>query len=435
MGNKISLQYKAIAFCIALVVIALTNTVFFIKSIEIEKVSALATDDLNKLARDIVGLRVQGETYKQNAPRDYDSYFRDVALYYQQFHAGFDSVVGDHQRLQDHFSTLKEQLLWMGLAGDSAASLNEIEKLDTTMKKFEAEFSEKLGSKEEPRLEWAADVISVSLPEIDRSIQKTIDAFQAEVKNYKSRSELSAYVLSGLLVIVAVLFSFWFLAAVVQRLRRAADSCQRIADGDFSFEIPSEGNDELGNLVNSFRSVSSRFNIVLSLMDELSTSRTPQQSVDKILAICGGYFGIHWMGLFYAEVNHDVRLVAASPTSTLKRWFTRPLKAEGANLASIITRHIALGEPWIINNVKDFSVDTEDSRLLRELIQDTHAQNLFGIPLPSQGGRGAMLVLASRGDKMLAGRSGEFLFKLSPLMVNRLVAKGRPAPVKQSAMA
>ncbi len=432
MENKFSLQYKAIAFCFLLVVIALTNTVFFIQSIAVEKVSALAIEDLNKVAQDIGGLQVQGETYIQNAPRDYDAYFRDVALYYQQFNESFESIVADQKSFQDNFSSLEGHVLWMILSNESFSSLNEVEALREMMQRFEADFIDKLGSKEEPRLEWAADVINTSLPQINSTIETTIEVFQTQLDHYKSRSKFTAYVLSALIVAIAILFSFWFLVAVVQRLRRSADSCQRIADGDFGFEIPSEGNDELGNLVNSFRSVSSRFNIVLSLMDELSKSRTPQDSIDKIMTICGDYFDIHWVGLFYVEENQDVRLVAASPTSTLKRWFSLPLRAENGNLASIITRHITIAEPWIIKNVKAFSMDTGDSRLLRELIQDTHAQNLFGIPLPSQGGRDAMLVLASRGDKMLAGRSGEFLSTLSPLIVNRLVAKPR-AVVKKIA--
>lgn len=164
---------------------------------------------------------------------------------------------------------------------------------------------------------------------------------------------------------------------------------------------------------------------MLKLLGELDGSQGQQASVDTVMSICGDYFSVDWAGMVLLEGDDTIHITAASPLASLKRWFAKTGVAEGNNLAAIIRDHITLQTPWLVKDVGSYAISVSDSRLMRELIRNTHASVVLGIPLEGgQGQKPGMLLLASQSSQLVEGKRGELLLKLAPIISRRIQQRG-----------
>ncbi|CAA0103778.1 Alginate biosynthesis sensor protein KinB [BD1-7 clade bacterium] len=423
--KALNLNMKALYFCVALICIAVANFFFQVHSINSQKNLATLTTTSTELVNDIANLQLQADTYVNNAPRDYESYFRDVALYHKQFNQAVDTLQNHNILLKNASTLIKDDPVTHYLFPVSQQHLLQASQMLTEgVDLFITDYRDQIGENEaEPRLEWAAQSITRYHGDMSEAAAYFANQLELWQQQQTEMNRKLGYGIAGILFVSALLFSFWFIGSVVLRIRRTAVACDRVANGDFGYQIPANNNDEISQMTRSFNSVSERFKLVLSLLDQLNDSSNSQQAIDAIMAICANYFSIHWSGLVVLQSDDSIRLEAANPLASMRRWSAKSAKIKGNNVAGIMQEHIRQHKPWIIEDLDKFSVSTSDSRFLRELIRNTHSTTLFGIPLSASDAKGqGMLILASRDKTLVEGKRAELLFKLSPLIGSRLMA-------------
>lgn len=219
--------------------------------------------------------------YGEVAPRDFPAYNRDVQLFYPN---------------------LQNELKELDSAIDSLSAINanrkEIEKLQSFYQTFSQGLWEKLGDKDQPRLEWGADYLAEQAPLLRdhaQSFEKMISASTAKQLNVSKSLSRFSWV-TGLIAIFAILFWFW--KKVTSRIKNAAESCLKVAKGEFGTRIDDSSKDEIGAFSGAFNSLSARTRVVLGVIDKLPPDPDTSQAFTTIWEESHEYLGHQWQGLF-----------------------------------------------------------------------------------------------------------------------------------------
>ncbi|MBB6523800.1 HAMP domain-containing protein [Pseudoteredinibacter isoporae] len=409
---------KATLFGLLLILIALVNLIFHNQTARLEQQSTLMLASAESLERDIQNLQEKARAYGANAPRDYQSYYRDVALYHKEFQQTIAALENDNSNIARNLEDLN---------GGSALLQLSAQNIDTSYRQWNERFSNFLNSYHEaigedlnePRLEWAAQRIreqGESLEALAGTLLKNADEYN---QLRQSNQQKFALALALAVIAVSLMFTVWFFISVIKPVKRLAETTNKVAEGNFGLQLSARGSDEVAEVTGAFNSLSVRIDLILKLLDQLEEGAGEQQAVDAVMDICGEYFNVDWVGMILLEKDKNLRLNAASPASSLKRWFAKSAVAEEGNLAEFICQHIVEKRLWLESDIDSFSLQIRDSRLMRELMRNTHAHSVLGIPLGDVGKRRGMLLLASKNQDLLDGKRGELLMKLTPLISQR----------------
>ncbi len=409
---------KATLFGLLLILIALINLIFHNQTARLEQQSTLMLASAESLERDIQNLQDKARAYGANAPRDYQSYYRDVALYHKEFQQTITALENDDASIAQHLKDLNGGSALLQLSAQNIDG--SYQQWSERFNSFISSYHEAIGEdKNEPRLEWAAQRIreqGESLEALASTLLKNADEYN---QLRQSNQQKFALALALAVIVVSLLFTAWFFISVIKPVKRLAATTNRVAEGNFGLQLDAKGTDEVAEVTGAFNSLSVRIDLILKLLDQLEEGASDQQTVDAVMEICGEYFNVDWVGMILLEQDKNLRLNAASPTSSLKRWFAKSAVAEEGNLAEFICQHIVEKRLWLESDIDSFSLQIRDSRLMRELMRNTHAHSVLGIPLGDAGKRRGMLLLASKNQDLLDGKRGELLMKLTPLISQR----------------
>jgi HAMP domain-containing protein len=243
--------------------------------------------DVRALETRIGDVERRGRGYAAVAPRDYESYYRDVAVIHSQW--------------QQDLSALDESIaaISVGVAGSDDAELrSKSEALATAYSGFRAGLADKLGADpKEPRLEWGAQYIEAEAPALLVSARGVSAQTQAMVDAHLAgaRSLTRNTWIGGGLVLLAI--GLWFWLRVAGRIGRVAEACRAVAEGSFGQRAPVDGGDELGDLALAFNQLSSRTRVVLGVLDRLPEGASPRQAFELLWDESREYLGHRWQGL------------------------------------------------------------------------------------------------------------------------------------------
>ncbi|MBL4659330.1 MAG: HAMP domain-containing protein [Alcanivoracaceae bacterium] len=254
------------------------------KAIEQLTDDIVLSNQLSKLTQITTLLKKSAEQYDINAPRDYDSYNRDVKVYFQSLKENLNtlSVLVEEIPIQ-YFNRNKitNILLKSSLIAENNNAFN---KLSSSYIVFNKMFWEKIGSNlGEPRLEWANSYIledeSSFLYLSDQANLKfhKLVIYQRKATQWLIRITGITFVLSLLMLIV------WFNQSVVKRIIKVAHGCRKVASGDFGYQISDKGSDEIKDLVQDFNHLSGVSKSILSLVNKLQIVKSKQAVVNIIL--------------------------------------------------------------------------------------------------------------------------------------------------------
>ncbi len=413
------LRTKAALFGSTLVFIALINLFFHNQTSHLEQQSTRMLTSADALLRELTGLQNKANAYGENAPRDYQSYYRDVALFNEEFEVALSSLKEQNQQISLQLEAISSGAALLNISSEKL--LNQRLEWGEEFNRFVKNYYQALGEdRDEPRLEWAARVIREQaeglLFEATGLVQRVAEFNQLR----QSRQQSVALFLALAVIVVSVFLSIWFYLSIIKPVKTLAKTANLVAQGDFGLQLESKGSDEISEVTAAFNSLSIRIDLILKLLDQLEEGGSEQQAVDAMIGICGEYFNVDWAGIITLEDTDSLKLNAASPKQSLKRWFAKTADIEDGNLAHFMSRHIIEGRLWPESDIDKFSLQIKDSRLMRELMRNTHARSVLGIPLTRKNGRGGMLLLASKGQGLLEGKRGELLMKLTPLISQRV---------------
>lgn len=311
--------------------------------------------EVRALQTRISDIERRGRGYAAVAPRDYESYDRDLLVIHPQWQQDLRELDRSVASLEAALRTAGNPELHTALAELSAAH-----------RRFRDGLAEKLGDNpDEPRLEWGAEFLGAESPKLLLAAESLSTATVALVAQHLAQTRrLTRYTwLVGGLVLLGT--AVWFWARVTRRIGRVADACRAVAEGSFGQRAPVDGDDELGALTRSFNQLSARTRVVLGVLDRLPEGADAAQAFALLWEESREYLGHRWQGLF--ELNST-----SQEGELLLQQEAAGVDFAGAgrrfSLAMILKESgLERRDSALWSDVRRHTLDQAQGRLLREL--------------------------------------------------------------------
>lgn len=426
--NVYTLRIKVLIGLLAYLSLVALQAVYQLAAIDRAGSSHALLGELSQLERSIETLAHPSENYLANAARDFESYRRDVQVFYRDILGDFDRFGQHLEGVRTAFESGQKNSLLAGLWSDAqsrAALANAVDNAFAEWQRFETGFQEQLGPDEaEPRLEWGTEFVVSNHPKLAMAVDNMTVRYRELLDQEQA---MAASLLRGSLVALLALGLiglYWFYRRVIRRIGSTVEACQIVAGGDFGYTLPVEGNDEISVLSKAFNSVSSRTHLVLNMMADLQQITSVEQGLAVIVQGSGNYLPVSWAG--FMEVSNDgqrMSLCNAIPPKTLQGWGDRTTNAEqpfGERLAEglISKRSIVLSE------LDRQVLENPEEAFLRGLVRATEIKALLALPVGNGSGWEGVLLFGSRNGEYRQDHA-ELLEKLAPLMASSLARIAR----------
>ena len=376
---------------------------------------------LDTLTDELVKLGHLARNYKDNAPRDFVSYERDLAVFNGQFQAQLQALDTDYQLLERVTGQLNNNPLFQWLNQDDTAASVAMAQQQTVVQSwqvFRADLNETLGDPDQPRLEWGAEQIMAreeSLFQQAAELSKQVDtaALWIEQRNQNFNDTML------ILVALYVLVSFaTFLLFVIRPVVRTAKACQEVSDGQYGLSVDVTGSGETRQLQEAFNELSARAALMLDLVGQLSRTGNITDKLNTILNHSQTALGVNWVG--FVELSDDGALLSKSVPVDLDRdWKHRRVslnKSLGKQLSNIGK------DEWLdISNLAETALKHHDERFLRELHKHTNATHVMGYGFTCPKQHRFVLLFTTRVEAGFSHHQQELMRALAKLMVNAVI--------------
>jgi HAMP domain-containing protein len=353
--TRISLRLQVTIALLALATLFATAMSLQVRSFEQAVSDQALLSEVQTLTARFADIERRGRGYAAVAPRDYESYARDVAVIYSGW--------------QEDLLALDSSMTAVS-AGAQRFANHEIDAplmaLTQQYADFRAGLKEKIGDElARPRLEWGAQFIEAQAPGLTAAALALKDSTGSIIAGHlhsARRVSLSTWIGGGLILLG---IGLWFWLRVVGRLGRVASACNAVAEGAFGTRAPVDANDELGDLSRAFNQLSSRTRVVLGVLDRLPDGASAQQAFELLWEESREHLGHRWQGLFeVADAGRDSHLLLQREADGVG------FSTAGSSFALTAIGHQAgLGQQdsalW--SDVRRHTLDQTEGRLLREL--------------------------------------------------------------------
>ncbi|MCG8436223.1 MAG: hypothetical protein MJA83_19565, partial [Gammaproteobacteria bacterium] len=174
--------------------------------------------------------------YLDHAPRDYPTYYRDVAVFNNDLQNNIDTIDALVEELDaDYRARARGVILELWRERGSTPQLGEaISELSRTWEDYRAGLFEKLGDNaEEPRLEWGAEFIAANQAALTGSVERVSSNFRNIIEtDFQTMDQLTTLAVC-LSLAFAALALVWFYFHIIKRMQRTMRACSKIARGEF----------------------------------------------------------------------------------------------------------------------------------------------------------------------------------------------------------
>lgn len=357
-------------------------------------------------------LQGRGQHYVNNAARDYESYARDLALFKRE-------LLGDVENFGKLLTSLRQSSNGTRIDESLRAGIASLQK---DWADYRSGLATQLGdNKDEPRLEWGARFVSERQPAVNARVHALVEGFQ----NAADRDARKAAA-SGIGAIIASLLTTafalaWFYVGVSRRIESTVRGCERVASGDFGYQMPVGADDELGQLARAFNSLSSRTRLVLSMLDHLQRRTDLAASFAEIARESAAYIPTDWLGLIeVSPTGNDgiVRHAISSGAST-------DLQGERVSLLGLFaSRDFASAGTTNLDDLRRHAVEHGESRLVRELVRLGYRSALL-VPLNANREWRGLLVFANTAPAAFAEDQARLMASLAPMLANGMARNAR----------
>lgn len=378
-----------------------------------------ANQDLLSYVRqlDVQGqaIKRRGTTYANHAPRDYAPYERDITIFYPDFMKDLDAF----DKQISHIVKVEKNLPRGLLHSDDNTLSTSILNLQSNWRNFRRGFQEKLGDNpQEPRLEWGADYVLENQELINSITGKLISTIENVIQqqlNANKQFSNIATMGAGALLILGVI---WFYLRIVRRITLTVQGCQRVAQGDFGYQLPIESNDELGALANAFNTLSARTRFVLTMLSKMHRHGSAESKIDSLWKEAGGYLPIQWIGLW--QVNHtennllfmSMRSERKMSNSVQQSLISVSLKDE--HLLKLSKEHTTIK----YDNLPDVATSIPTAKVMREILKLGLLKSVLIVPLTADDGWEGLLVFVATDSSAYSEEQIELMGNLAPFMAN-----------------
>lgn len=366
---------------------------------------------------EVLGQAVQrrGLTYVAHAPRDYDTYGRDVVIFYPDFLRdldAFDQALGATERIA-------QTLPMHGLGAPEGKLMQALGQMRRDWTTFRQGFAAKVGDNpNEPRLEWGAEFIRDNQPLLNQLTGELIITVETLIQERLTRiNELAQWVLilGSSFVIIGII---WFYTNIIRRVEQTVAGCQRVASGDFGYQLPLRGHDEMTQLAAAFNNLSARARLVLMMLDKMQRADAIAHKLASLWQESRSYLPMEWLGLWRLDATgQNLELQSVQTLKPLPDTRFKHLAQVAQNDASLL--YLAQNsQPSKIDDLSSFVTSQPNARLLRELLKQEKLQSALLVPLHAEDGWRGLLVFVTTNPGAYNNEQTQLLANLSTLLAN-----------------
>jgi len=360
----------------------------------------------------------QAMRYKQHAPRSYDSYARDLELYYQDLlhHVETFDMISDafmHQDFKPEVTGLTD-VLHPKLDGSVAQAISRLEQDWQT---YRGELFGALGPlQDQPRLEWAAEYILKHNERLESSSRNLSDSLQRwsvlELARIK-RLNYSVMILAGG---IAVGVLIWLFVKVLSPLNRTIRGFHQVSQGNFGLQVPEQGSLEAVQLTRAFNHLSSRLSVLFDLIGRLQQGSDLDQTLAFLSREFQALLRIDWIGvLFVTGDSQSIKLEASylngKPETVDQALFRLNL--------TLLEQALMQTGPLRINDIVQVADKNPDYVFLGTLVKrDMRDCILLPLTRESQSPLPGVLVFASKAENSYDQEHLKFLSNIAQLVTH-----------------
>lgn len=376
---------------------------------------------ISALELDVANIQQQAQHYKLNAPRDFESYNRDVAVFYKQFQQRLAAISQTTQSANIPTYSLQNSAMFSLLfSKDSAidqaikAQLSWQEFWGTFLKNLELE----IGSPSEPRLEWAADHIIATQENLSKRTHSLHTKVQLANTWFSQSYELVSWAMSAVVLVLISSILALFALFIVRPIVSTTKVCEEVAAGHYGKKVAVNGVGEAKQLQEAFNDLSSRSKLFMDMLGDINKPGDVPTKLQRIYNSGKDALGCSWIGLMVMDDNRaqlDSSVPAALDANFKHRHVTLN-KAFGRDLVS------ALETKWLdLPALRQLSIKRHDERFLRELHKNTMAQHIVGYPFKCPKHNEFILMFACNLEAGFSQQETDIIKALSKLMADGII--------------
>jgi len=356
----------------------------------------------------------QSENYITVAPRDYDSYNRDLNLYHKDLIShieSYDEIIKAFE-LRDLPAELigRDEAITCNWDEQSISQLNIS---STAWYKFKAGLLAALGEDEDaPRLEAAADFVVENGEAIQQSSTELSKAFQvmmeAKLNGVKFMNKLTIYAF----VVLNIFILIGFVYKIFNPLDSTRKSFSRVANGDLSVQVRVGSKNEIGSLTESFNLLTQRLATLFRLTDKVQQANNLNESLQYFYEECQNLLHVDWVGLVHRRPGTN--------SFTLDRLYTDSF-CELYENEEISENEAILKEAMNSQHPVNISqLSKNEGMELVEKLNQCGMQSILAIPLESVSKDVVILLLATKKENAYGQKHLEILENISAQLSHSL---------------
>ncbi len=225
--------------------------------------------------------------------------------------------------------------------------------------------------------------LTVVAANLSNAFQEMMEGKMQLISNFNQGS-----LIFSLLAVVALLLMLYY--SFIFPLRQTMSGVERIANGEFGFQIPQQGSRELGHMVGRLNLFSRRIHSIFQLTDSISQANTLSETLRFVFNEFRTLLPLDWVGMLVMDGSGE-RFV-------LQHRFT-----EGETMLnegdSFLAKGTLLGQameeqkPLHLPDLEQIAADDEKAEFAAKLAEDGRRSAIF-YPLAVEGDWSAMVVFA-----------------------------------------
>lgn len=337
----------------------------------------------------------QSEAYIGVAPRDYPDYFRDVQVFYPDFVANLNDLDKQVMRLQESYLG-EDKLHWQQVFGLSLRNRvldKTVSGLTASWQAFHNGLQEQLGDNmDEPRLEWGTQFIRDHQGQVREAVNQLIAALRQQLDIRSQRIESIGH--NGMLIVGAfsLLLLSWFYLVVIRRITHSIDGCVRVAKGEFGYQMPTRGKDEISLLGRAINQLSAKARLSMTLQERLGRAVSQDEALQAIWEESQSIFELLWVGLYHYEDEKAIlriRQALPSPAPSM-------LKRQHLQHQRVMDPVVKADQPVAIGDLGNHLEIEPQTRFVRDLLlAQKEGHSVLFLPLSDSSGEKYVLAMTS----------------------------------------
>ncbi len=332
----------------------------------------------------------ESHNYKVSAPRDYESYERDLKFYHKNILKQIDAysaIISDFES-----RTLSAELTGQPepiYCNWDEQSISQLDDTARNWREFEAGLISAMGDDPQaPRLEYAAEYIVENAEDLTIKTGQLMSAFQRmmEVK-LDNISHLNILALVVFIVINIILL-FVFFKKVFQPLDATRCVFEKVANGNLDSRVVVDSSNEIGILSESFNRLTQRLSSLFSLTEKIHQANNLDESLAFFYDEFKAFFPVDWVGMLRRSHN--------TGQFTLERIYSDEVVCLNENAAfsdsdPLLKQALSLRQPITINQIED-----ENSSLLLQKLLACELTSVLSLPMDCMNNDDIILLIAAK---------------------------------------